>query len=242
MQKSYLTKKIKYISAVCILLAFTLRPFVVQAESLNGYETEVVSAAQGIFELNGTKYQVDPVFVQQLINYLNQDGVDLTATEKDEVIGKMFSNVERGVAEGYLLPMEETQDDTSDTETDTGNSTEDGDDESGLPQEEPQTSGEEAPKDTAAGTKEEEDDSNGVILDEIRKQPATITEVDQNKNKVTVKDEKNDDIVVVNTVIKNTGYNLNTAFAIGMGLFLVLVLSVVITMKCGFFRQEEQRP
>ncbi|BCJ97348.1 hypothetical protein [Anaerocolumna chitinilytica] len=244
MPKTYLTNRTKYIIALGILFSFFVNVKMVQAGDLNANEAAVVSAAQGVFELNGEKYKVDPTFIQQLSSYLNQDGIDLTAEQKDEAIATMFSNVGQGISEGYLVPAIEGDTDTGSTDSGNGSST----DTVGDGKDSGKSSGDTKQPDKATGTKENDSDNDNkdkkddkVILNEIRKQPVTVTKTDQDKNKVTVKNEKNNSIVVVNTVIKNTGYDLTTAFIIGIGLLIMLVISIIITLKFRFFRQEEQK-
>ena len=234
-----------------VALLLFLNAQVVYAGSLNENEAALVSAAQGTFEHNGIKYQADPVFVQQLISYLNQDDIDLNASQKDEAISMMFSNVGQGVAEGYLIPLS-GQDEQGEQNNNEQNNKEQSD--SDNQGEEPDNSTEtntnhrentdadvtgDGSSAEASGGKEDKGNKEQDILNEIRKQPATKTEVDQNKNKVTVKKEDNSSVIVFNTVIKNTGFNLSPALAALAGLITVFIFCVIITVKCNFFRQEE---
>lgn len=241
--KSHMFAKIKITGIKSIIMGLvlfcTLHVPVVHAANLNGYETDVINAARGTFELEGTYYKVDPVFVQELTSYLSQEDVDLTASQKDEVMGMMFSNIERGVAEGYLVPIieedktddsqivpdeiEENQDDITDEED--VNSVEEDTDEN-------------IDQDTVLeGSKEEYSD----VLDEIGKQATVKTEVDQNKSRVTVKKDDSNSVFVVNTVIKNTGYDVRPAIIVIFVLLGLFVFSMVVTIKSNFFRQEEHR-
>ncbi len=245
--------KLKGLLIVVIVVSFSMNAKVVLAGGLNENEAAVVSAAQGTFEHNGIKYQADPVFVQQLISYLNQDDVDLNASQKDEAISMMFSNIGQGVAEGYLIPVngqdeqingeqnkEEPSgsaaqgtapDDSSVTDPNNGENTDadtagDGDGSSAK---------------ASGGDKDKGNPEQG-ILNEIRKQPATKTEVDLYRNKVTVKKEDNSSLITVNTVIKNTGFDLSSVFIMSAGLVMVFLFCLAVTVKCNFFRQEEQEP
>lgn len=191
---------------------FTFSTFSVHAGNINTEEAAIISAAQGSFQSNGINYKVDPQFIDQLISYLNQDDVDLDAAKKEEVIGLMFSNVERGVAEGYLIPVIEQE----------------GSQDSGI-------NLEESASDIEGNETQEYDNA---VLDEIRKQPTAKTEVDQNKNKITVTKEDNSNVLVVNTVIKNTGYNISPAIGVIFGLLGVFIICIFITIKYNFFKQE----
>jgi hypothetical protein len=235
-----------------IALLLSLNAQVAYAGSLNENEAAVVSAAQGTFEHNGIKYQTDPVFVQQLISYLNQDDVDLNASQKDEAISMMFSNVGQGVAEGYLVPIsgQDEQENPEEQKNNEQNNEEKSNSDNQGPDNSTESNtnhGENTGADItgdgssaeASDGKEDKGNKEQDILNEIRKQPATKTEVDQNKNKVTVKKEDNSSVIVFNTVIKNTGFNLSPALATLAGLITAFIFCVIVTVKCNFFRQEE---
>lgn len=104
---------------------------IVYAGSLNSYENEVISAAKLVYEYNGAKYQVDQTFIHQLTDYLSSDGIDLSAEQRDEVLALAFSNIEQGVKDGYLLPVEgqdqksvDGEDSNQSSSSDLGNGTE----------------------------------------------------------------------------------------------------------------------
>lgn len=245
MSKKIIFKQ-KGLLIVVIALFLSMNAKVVQAGNLNGNETAVISAAQGTFEHNGITYQADPVFVQQLISYLNQDDIDLNASQKDEAISMMFSNVGQGVAQGYLIPVsgqgeqdKEEQNDSADQGAAPDNSSEinsnDGENTDAN------TAGDGSSTEASGGDKDKGNREPG-ILNEIRKQPASKTEVDQNRNKVTVKKGDNSNIIVVNTVIKNTGFDLSLGLTVSAGIVIIFLFCVVITVKFNFFRQEEQEP
>ncbi len=228
-----------------------LNSSIVYAGNINANEAAIVSAAQGTFDLNGIKYMVDPVFVQQLTSYLSQDDVDLNGSQKDEVIGMMFSNVEAGVAEGYLIPVDgqdknENEESSGEPEKDKSGEQEiTGDDktteeeigEEGIVSDDTKKNGVQHENNIQKENTAEDNDNK--VLDEIRKQPTTKTEVDQNKNKVTVTKEDNS-VLIVNTVIKNTGYNMKPAMIAITGIVGIFILCIIITLKYNFFKQEER--
>lgn len=228
-----------------IVLIFSLNSSVVYAGNINANEAAIISVAQGTFDLNGVSYRVDPVFVQQLTSYLSQDDVDLDAAGKDEVIRLMFSNIETGVAEGYLIPVN-GQGNNEDGES-SGESEDDKSDEQGTLDGDDKTTEGETDEEGIVSDDTKKDNKNAdngvedkkIVIDEIRKQPTTKTEVDQNKNKVTVTKEDNS-VLVVNTVIKNTGYNIGPAILAISSIFGILVLCIIITVKYNLFKQEER--
>ncbi|MDF2803647.1 MAG: hypothetical protein K0S61_3550 [Anaerocolumna sp.] len=222
------------------VLIFILNVSIVHANSLNANEAAIISAAQGTFDSNGISYKVDPQFIGQLISYLSQEDVDLNADQKDEVIGMMFSNIESGVAEGYLIPVNE-QEGNIENQDDAGESEEDvSGEEDTISGGDKNIEGEITTSEENSSKENETQEYDNAVLDEIRKQPTTKTEVDQNKNRVIVTKEDNSNVLVVNTVIKNTGYNL-TPVLITISVFvLITIICLLITIKYNFFKQEDQ--
>lgn len=115
----------KLLLAVGILLtALTTHSEVAYAGSLNSYENDVIAAAKETYEYDGAKYKVDSSYINSLIDYLSSDGIDLTAEQRDEVKNLAFSNIEQGVEEGYLIPLDGqvgNQDTTSSNSSGTSN-------------------------------------------------------------------------------------------------------------------------
>ncbi len=88
--------------AVPLLLASGMK---VSAGGLNGPESALVGAAGGTFTYNGQSYVASADLLNQAINYLCQDGVDLTQEQANAAIGSMYGMVAQGVAQGYLIPV-----------------------------------------------------------------------------------------------------------------------------------------
>jgi hypothetical protein len=216
-----------------IILSLNINIPTVKAGSINQYENAVIGAAQSTFELNGIKYRTDPVFIEQLTAYLGQADIDLSESQKGEIISKMFSNIERGVNEGYLVPV--VDDGTTIKEEDTLNNTVETE-ETPVTEETIQ----ENLSESVENNTDTENNSDQDILDEIRKQPTVKTEVDQDKNKITVTKENKQEVLVVNAVIKNTGYDISTLYVIAAALLALLLFGLIITVKYKFFEQEEQ--
>lgn len=98
-------KKLMFVIGIIIISCIPLAT--VYAGSLNQYEQDVISSARKTYEYNGKQYRVDKVFIAQLEEYLSSEGIDLTEEQRDEVLHLAFANVERGVKDGYLIPVEE---------------------------------------------------------------------------------------------------------------------------------------
>lgn len=92
--------------ALCLGL---LQPQSVYAGEMNAEEQRVLQAAGQVFTYQGESYQAAPEYLLKLRNYLMQDDVNMTSADADAAIQEGYANVERGVLEGYLLPLESKQ-------------------------------------------------------------------------------------------------------------------------------------
>ena len=97
--------KKKFIIGLLCLLVLCLKPQVCFAGSMNGNEQTVYSIATGTFSYNGETYKAKSVYVAQLRAYLNRDDIDLTSAQASKAISMIYSNVEKGVKEGYLTKV-----------------------------------------------------------------------------------------------------------------------------------------
>ena len=79
----------------------------VYAGSLNEYEEQVVAEARKTYAYQGKMYQVPEEYIDQLIAYLSQDDVDITAEQRDKALQTAYNSIEQGVLEGYLILVEE---------------------------------------------------------------------------------------------------------------------------------------
>lgn len=99
------------------------------AGSINSNEAAVLGALEGEFTYDGSVYVVDPAYKEALRAYFAEDGVDLTAEEKEQCINGITGNVGEAVAEGCMIkvrdvPKEDKKDTQHNTETG-GNAKED---------------------------------------------------------------------------------------------------------------------
>lgn len=96
----------KIIVALGIILLVAIFPYsVASAGSINSYEQEVISFAQGTFEYKGVYYKVDPYYINMLREYLAADDIDLTAEQRNKVFRIYRDYMETGVQGGYLIPV-----------------------------------------------------------------------------------------------------------------------------------------
>jgi hypothetical protein len=217
-------KKRTIILGIITLLASST--MVAYAGTLNEYETTVISVARGQFVYNGVTYQAEEQYVEELSAYLMQDGIELTVEQRDYAIESIYANVEQGVLEGYLQPVVASEEEEQPTEN----------------------SGEEQPETEQPDTEDDEDSADSNLEDktkeyveDIIKQPSTITKIDNNQGKVTVTDKTSKELLTVNTVIKNTGFNLNTTVIMGIGLLLIMLTCFMVTMKYQLLAHKDKR-
>ncbi|WMJ85806.1 hypothetical protein [Anaerocolumna sp. MB42-C2] len=267
-------KIIPVLVVVLLLIAGNVQS--VKAGELNQYESDLVGRAGGQFEKDGVTYQADSAYVQELINYLSQDGVDLTAAQRDEAVAEMYANVEAGIEEGYLIRVsgqekekpakekpkkenlaEEKQEKTEgeegvSTKEDKKANTAEEDNEAEMKQTEsgkkPDSTGEtetaeentkqtEDKKEAVTASQEEPTETTGEDLNQwIGKQPVTNTVTDKYSGKISITDEEGNNLMTVDTVIKNTGFNINRTVWVLSGMGIILGICIIAAYRWGFLR------
>ena len=78
----------------------------VYAGDLNEYEQEILEAAIETYEYNGENYRVSQKYLEQLEEYLMEDHIDISSEDKELILQMAYNNIELGVTDGYLLPIE----------------------------------------------------------------------------------------------------------------------------------------
>ncbi len=222
----------KKIIVLGILIFIAANVQIVQAGELNQYEAEIVSKARGQFEKDGVKYQVDPVLVQELINYLSLDETDLTAAQKNEVIAQMYANIEQGIEEGYLIPV--TVQDKEEVAKENHVEAADGDSAVSEENEKDKT----AEEDNKVKT-EKKGVAGNDFFKKIKK-PVTNLETDKNNGRVTVTDEEGGILLTVDTVVKNTGFNINGTIVMLTGMGIVFGICSITAYRCGFLNHRKE--
>lgn len=96
----------------------------VYAGGINSEEARVISYYSGTFSYNGKTYVATESAKGSAYSKLAQDGVDLTASEADELILELSVNVQAGVEEGYLVPVGGTAEEEPAAQTEAGTVTE----------------------------------------------------------------------------------------------------------------------
>lgn len=77
---------------------------------INSNEARVLAVARGGFAYNNELYTAKQEYVDQLISYLSRDDVNLTESQADKAISAIYSNIETGVNEGYIVKQGSSED------------------------------------------------------------------------------------------------------------------------------------
>ncbi|MEE3461032.1 MAG: hypothetical protein VZR00_03955 [Lachnospiraceae bacterium] len=87
------------VCAIALALVFSVSA---SAGSINANEQSVISAASGTFEYQGNLYKAKSSYLGQLRSKLSADDTDLSASDAQQAIAKMYASVGEGVEKGYL--------------------------------------------------------------------------------------------------------------------------------------------
>lgn len=218
----------KVMMIISFFLLLTANYIVAYAGDLNQYESEVVDAAKGTFEVDGVTYQVEQSYINELIRYFKEDSVDITAEQRDEAISIMYTNVKEGVMEGYLIPVteQENSEDVDEVQS----------------EEQPSIAHMTESKDNKEDrTNPVSEEKTEEFIHQIINEPDTATRIDTEKGKVIVTKGADDSLITLNTVIKNTGFNLNIILMMLFLLFFVMAICLFVAFKLGLFIHEEEK-
>lgn len=104
------------IFAVLLGTAWSLSAVTAQAGDINPNEQNVIDASKGPFSYNGQEYVPSDEAADMLEDYLGQDDVDLTPEQAKKAIEQGRSSVAEGVAQGYLVPVDDGSENSPSTE------------------------------------------------------------------------------------------------------------------------------
>jgi hypothetical protein len=245
----------KAIVILIILLCVVIAPITVYAGSLNENESAIVGVAQGEFELDGVKYKVDSSYIDALVNYLCQDDIDLTSAQKDAAIQKIYANVRKGVADGYLIPIEQKSS-TSEEELGIKDTKIDSNSDESLLEK-----GEEDSSQINESDETNEFITDIVIIDDYKdtgkieaanssnpsgtknsssEEKITSTVIDKKSSTIRVVNDQNESLLTVSTQIKNTGFNIVQTIVVLVILATVLGVSVAVAIKYVYFARKHE--
>ena len=94
------------IAGIVLILAMIFSMVPAYAGSINGPEAGLISKASGTFRYQGKNYKATSSALGQLRAYLSRDDIELTPEQAERAASLMYSNVEGGVLDGYLTPVE----------------------------------------------------------------------------------------------------------------------------------------
>ncbi len=207
------------------------------AGTLNEYENNLLKAAKAEYEYNGVRYVAAPSYINKLMDYLSSDEVDLTKEQSEEAIQIAYGSIETGVLEGYLIPVETNEEKTT---YEPGN---------------PSTN---EPEDGTNGVDNSSNDGAGVIADSDNENQGTQTNTTENTDTIdqpkgsdsTTKDmiysspEKVIDEIIeknsASSIIKNTGFNMNTTMIMVAGMGVLMLLGMFVTIKSDYFAHSDE--
>lgn len=232
-------------------------PVYTKAETgLNDNEQELVEYFQRGIEYEGKHYSIPREYINQGINYLNQDGVDITDEQKSKVYAKVVEMTLEGIRQGYLILDEPS--DTNATQS-------------------PANTEASAPSDTITGNEPNKsnqpnttDPSNistatipgqniaeqkAINPDNTAKKgiPELIDAVkdlsdelgvkvsyDAAKRKVNIINDDGNKVMVSDKTIKNTGFQLDQTFIILGGLILLVALCNYLACRYQLFAHQDE--
>ena len=97
----------KRLALTAMLFLASVQPLTAFAGSINGNEQELLNVISGTETCNGRTYRMKEEYIIQARAYFLQDDVDVTDEQKQKAIDTMYANIEQGIEEGYLIPVEE---------------------------------------------------------------------------------------------------------------------------------------
>ncbi len=212
------------LSIIISLLLFLFVPKVAKADSLNEYELSIIEEAKKTYKVDGIEYQLDPIYLNALIDYLSAPDMDVTSEQKDKVFQKMYESIDQGIREGYLIPVKNSSEvEKEEVVTESGNSSDNSSD--------PEKS-----SDESSNVEEESPITEEGLIKDIsniveEKNVQKTTTIDANTASVVVTDELEDPVLTLNTVIKNTGFSLNLTFIVVILVTMIMMIAVYVTYK-----------
>ena len=252
----------KFVLVLGILLISAVLSSTAYAGTLNGYENEIIAAANKTYEDKGIQYRVDPSYLDSLKKYLSSDAIDLTAEQRDEVLQIAFSSIETGIQDGYLIPVvgKTASDSNSDGSTldnentgidnineGTNNNVKDSTDDitsdnSGSNQNSAtgnQPLGQEETITTGedsiaadGATTDHTTSTTDEMISEILKGNVAASSIEG----ATISNESSTD----NPVIKNTGFDLTITLIMIVGMGMLMLTGMFVTMKFNYFAHNHE--
>lgn len=96
-------------STPLLLFLFALMAFNSEsalAGTISSAESKILAAVYEVYEYNGELYQALPEYTEQVREYLQQDDVDLTEQDCNELLGMIEANLPSAIESGYFVKIE----------------------------------------------------------------------------------------------------------------------------------------
>lgn len=192
-----------------LVLVTCLAPACVFAGNINGNEANIIAQASGTFQYEGRSYVATQAALGQLTSYLSQDGIDLTADQAARALSLMYSNIEGGVLDGILVPVDggdsgEASSDASDGET---------------------------------ASKENKNSQKETVIKQ--KAGKAAVEIDKAESHFIVEASGKGEVFSGQLPVKNTGFRLGSFFVLLAVVVCILPAAVIASYRSGLFARRE---
>lgn len=192
-----------------LVLVTGLAPACVFAGNINGNEASIIAQASGTFQYEGRSYVATQAALGQLTSYLSQDGIDLTADQAARALSLMYSNIEGGVLDGILVPVDggdsgEASSDASDGET---------------------------------ASKENKNSQKETVIKQ--KAGKAAVEIDKAESHFIVEASGKGEVFSGQLPVKNTGFRLGSFFVLLAAVVCILPAAVIASYRSGLFARRE---
>ena len=198
-------KIVLFLGIIIVSLSMISRAY---AESLNEYELAIIEAAGEIYEYDGISYKVDQKYINQLVDYLSQDSIDITEGDKELLIQLAYDNIETGIKDGYLKPIDELNNQGKHNDRN---------------------------MESAEDTINDAMESVGKDLSDIKSHMPSVIAEDGNQDYKSINSYNLDENSMEDRIIKQTGYNLNGTLYAVIGIVSLMIIGIYITVKNDYF-------
>lgn len=240
-----------YLGIALLFIGIVYQPIIGSAETgLNANEREIIAYMEAGIEYEGKIYHIPSNYMNQGINYLKQEGVDITEEQKAKVYQKIEEMALDGIKQGYLVQKSKENKKSDDTKA---------------------TKAEELtvhPEDRNDTTVIEQQGENSTFTQPIqpklkvtepvvRQKELSLSKLidsakelandfrigvsfDAEKKHVKVVNEGGRPIMLADKTIKNTGFRLNQTFGISLGLLTLIGVCIYVSYHYQLFAHEDE--
>lgn len=212
----------------------------VYAGELNEHEQAIIEAASEVYEYKGESYQVGQNYLDQLTEYLKRDNIDITPEDKELIIQWALDNIELGVKDGYLIPINNTKNQGEQLNTSNTSSTNNTSNTSNTSIE---FNIRDTIKDILESTSKDIPDIGGRIPSLIKEDDTTGNTPSKEDDSKAINNRNNNIEAFINTnddsmedeIIKQTGFNLNITLYMVIGIGILMLVGIFIAIKNNYF-------